>query len=241
MNYLLTPLHSHYDFGFGATGNAFKMAADHLESSPEAKKDNLFTAHLPINFLYRHAIELHLKSAIVIFHKRLKLSYGDQPYTAEPMVKVEGQWLPFNRVHGIAALSNYVSELFSEHAEWLHTNTNCDWTFDNETAVRVQRRHDGDPRSTFFRYPTTKNLAADVDKSAMQEFTPNDLGQLFARPPEDQKKVFAMIVENDDKEFVRGYIFDDETGRELSEALRAFSTTCDNLHAALRMEMCGGW
>jgi hypothetical protein len=36
-------------------------------------------------------------------------------------------------------------------------------------------------------------------------------------------------------------MFDDETGKELSAALRAFSTTCDNLHAALRMEMCSGW
>ena len=241
MNYLLTPLHSHYDLGFGATGNAFKMAADYLESSPDAKKNNLFSAHLPTNFLYRHAIELHLKSAIVIFHKRLKLPYGDQPSTAEPMVRVAGKWLPFNRVHGIAELWKYVRELFSEYAEWLHGNTKCDWTFSDGEEKHVQLIHDGDPRSTFFRYPTTKNLAADVDKSAMQEFTPKDLEELFTRPKEDQKKVFAMIVEDDDKELVRGYMFDDETGRELSAALRAFSTTCDNLHAALRMEMCGGW
>lgn len=240
MNYLLTPLHSHYDLGFGATGNAFKMAADHLEKSPEAKKDNLFNAHLPINFLYRHAIELHLKSAVVICHKRLKLPYGDLPYTADPMVRVDGQWLPFNRVHGTAQLWKYVGELFTEHAEWLRSNTKCDWTFNDHEDENVQCIHDGDPRSILFRYPSTKNLAADVDKSAMQEFTPTDLEELFARPKEEQK-VFAMIVENDDKEFVRGYMFDDKTGRELSAALRAFSTTCDNLHAALRMEMCGGW
>jgi hypothetical protein len=30
MNYLLTPLHTHFDGGFGATGNAFKQAADRL-------------------------------------------------------------------------------------------------------------------------------------------------------------------------------------------------------------------
>lgn len=157
------------------------------------------------------------------------------------MVKVEGRWLPFNRVHGIAELWSYVSELFVEHAACLQANTKCDWRFDGDTERHVQRIHDGDPRSTFFRYPTTKNLAADVDKSSMQEFTSRDLEELFTRPAEDQKKVFAMIVENDDKEFVRGYMFDDETGRELTAALRAFSTTCDNLHAALRMEMCGGW
>lgn len=134
-----------------------------------------------------------------------------------------------------------MGELFIEHAEWLQENTKCDWTFDDDNKTHVRLIHDGDPRSTFFRYPTTKNLAADVDKSAMQEFTSKDLEELFARPKEDQKKVFAMIVENDDKEFVRGYMFDDERGKELSAALRAFSTTCDNLHAALRMEMCGGW
>lgn len=241
MNYLLTPLHSHYDLGFGATGNAFKMAADHLESSPEAKKYSLFNGHLPINFLYRHAIELHLKSAIVVFHRRLKIPYGDQPHTAEPMVKVDSRWLPFNLVHGIAELWSYVSELFIEHAEWLKANTKCDWTFDGDAKKNVQRIHDGDPRSTFFRYPTTNNLAADVDKSAMQEFTPTDLEELLAKPKEDRKKVFAMIVENDDEEFIRGYMFDDETGKELSAALRAFSASSNNLHAALRMELCGGW
>src|SRR5687768_11355167 len=132
MNYLLTPLHTHYDLGFGATGDAFKMAADHFDASPEAKKDGLFNAHLPINFLYRHAIELHLKSAIVIFHKRLKLPYGDQSHTTEPMVRVDGKWLPFNRVHGIAELWKYVSELFAEHAGWLAEKTKCDWTFNND-------------------------------------------------------------------------------------------------------------
>lgn len=175
MNYLLVPLHSHFDMGFGATGNAFKMAADHLEGSEEAKKDNLFNANLPINFLYRHAIELHLKSSIVIFHRRLKLPYGDVAYNGDPMVKVDGSWKPFNRVHGIAALWAYVSELFKEHAEWLAKNTKANWTFDSETDKDVATIEAGDPRSTFFRYPTTKDLAADVDKSSMKEFVLGDL------------------------------------------------------------------
>jgi hypothetical protein len=119
------------------------MAADHLENSPEAKEDNLFNAHLPINFLYRHAIELDLKSAVVIFHKRLKLPYGDLPYTAEPMVRVDGQWLPCNRVHGTAQLWKYVGELFTEHAEWLRNNTKCDWTFNDHEDENVQRKRYG--------------------------------------------------------------------------------------------------
>lgn len=70
MQYLLTPLHAQFDSGFGATGNAFKDAAGFLDGDKEANKDNLFNANLPVNFLYRHAIELFLKSAIVIFHRR---------------------------------------------------------------------------------------------------------------------------------------------------------------------------
>jgi hypothetical protein len=241
MNYLLAPLHSHFDMGFGATGNAFKMAADHLENSEEAKKDNLFNSSLPINFLYRHAIELHLKSAIVIFHRRLTLPYGEVTYDGDPMVNVEGSWKPFNRVHGIAVLWAYVKVLFKQHEAWLAHNTKANWTFDSEVDGDVATIEAGDPRSTFFRYPTTKDLNADVDKSSMKEFAGGELEAIFGKPAEEQKKVFAMIVENDDKEFVRGYMFDDESGKQLHEALRRFATTCDNMHAAMRWELCGGW
>jgi hypothetical protein len=241
VNYLLAPLHSHFDMGFGATGNAFKMAADHLETCEGTKEYALFNNNLPVNFLYRHAIELHLKSAIVIFHKRFRLPYGTLAFDADPMVKLEGTWKPFNRVHGIAALWHYVTELFKEHAEWLGENTTTNWTFEREADDDVATIEAGDPRSTFFRYPTTKDLAADVRKSSMKEFGFDHLEEVFSKADGEQKKVFAMIVETPDRDFVRGYMFDDDAGKELKKSLQRFSQMCDNMHAAMRWELCGGW
>jgi hypothetical protein len=64
MKYMLLPLNEHVDDGLGATGEAFEESATLLSSSSE----NISHSHyqIPLCFLYRHAIELYLKSAIVV-------------------------------------------------------------------------------------------------------------------------------------------------------------------------------
>ena len=57
MHYLLAPLHTHLDFGFGATAEAFKEAGDRLERQMSAR-GSVFNEHLSINYLRRHSIEL---------------------------------------------------------------------------------------------------------------------------------------------------------------------------------------
>jgi hypothetical protein len=83
MQYLLTPLHTHVDFGFGRTGDAFKAAADKLEAESSARS-GVMHAHLPINYLRRHAVELYLKSIIVIVHTKLDLPYGEDGESDRP-------------------------------------------------------------------------------------------------------------------------------------------------------------
>lgn len=241
MNYLLAPLHTHRDLGFGATGNAFKAAADHLHASPEFQQDGLFGAMLPTNYLYRHAIELHLKSAIVVFHRTLRLPYGDFPFDSEPRVLVGERWKLFREVHGIEALWTYVRPLFETHADWLAANTKCDWTLGPEADAWVTIVHNGDPRSTFFRYPTTDRLTDDAVKSSMKAVTGSDLAEMLQRSRDGDKRVFAMVVENDHQEVVRAYVHDEAADAPFQEALRALATLCDNLHAAMRMELCDGW
>src|SRR5438445_8595459 len=111
MYYDLTPLHTHIDFGFGATGEAFKEAADRLEGQvPE--RGGVFNEQLPINYLRRHAIELFLKSGIVIIHRRLKLPYGPEPASGTPHAFVDGKWKPFHQLHSVKRLWTYLSSLF---------------------------------------------------------------------------------------------------------------------------------
>lgn len=77
MYYLLAPLDKHYDRGFGAVANSFMEAADDLQEDA-ATGATFLNRHLPISFLYRHAIELFLKSGIIILHKRLRIPYGTE-------------------------------------------------------------------------------------------------------------------------------------------------------------------
>ena len=83
------PLHRHFDGGFGAIGDAFKEAGDQLGKSPI----NDIHKHLPLAYLYRHAIEMYLKSMIVIIHK--KFDDSSQP----PLVLYRHKRRPFDTVH----------------------------------------------------------------------------------------------------------------------------------------------
>lgn len=74
MQYLMAPLEEHYDDGFGAVGDAFYRAAKALEK--ENKGLRFAWNHLPQIALYRHAVELFLKSGIIIIHRKLKMPYG---------------------------------------------------------------------------------------------------------------------------------------------------------------------
>ncbi|RXU06233.1 hypothetical protein B1F69_00065, partial [Pseudomonas syringae] len=73
MLYMMLPLDRHFDSGFGAVADSFRDAADALEDTPT------LNTHLPVSFLYRHAIELFLKSAIIILHRKLNIPYGAIP------------------------------------------------------------------------------------------------------------------------------------------------------------------
>lgn len=169
------------------------------------------------------------------------MPYGEAPADAEPMVLVDGKWKPFQHVHSISVLWAYVKHLFADHADWLSTHPSPDvWTLSEEIDGDVQVIEEGDPRSTFFRYPTTKDIAADTSKSAMKEISEAGLLEAVKKSPREVEKVFALIVKNDAGEFVKGYAYEDESEAALNLALRRLAEYLYNLHAAMRWEICGG-
>jgi hypothetical protein len=72
----------HFDSGFGAAADSFKDSADALASADIATPN--VNSNLPISFLYRHAIEMYLKSAALIFRRKFRRPYGDTPDTILP-------------------------------------------------------------------------------------------------------------------------------------------------------------
>lgn len=127
MNYLLTPLEQHFDLGFGSVANSFKHAAD-LVLSSQSESPTL-NSHLPASFLYRHSIELFLKSGIIIFHRKFQIPFDQKPHNSEPKVLVGQEWKTMYSVHGVQDLYSYFRSLVSRHAEYLAEHTRTIWEF----------------------------------------------------------------------------------------------------------------
>src|SRR5882724_1044104 len=104
--YEFKPLHQHYDGGLGATGDAFKEAADRLSGSVNGNR--FLHANIPICYLYRHAVELYLKSMIVVVHRRLRLPWAGGTDDARPQLKIGDKWKFLDRLHSIGDLYIYL-------------------------------------------------------------------------------------------------------------------------------------
>lgn len=236
MNYLLMPLHAHADLGFGATADAFQEAADKLEEQ-FASASAQFNRHLPINYLRRHAVELYLKSGIIIFHRVLQLPYGSQPWNADPMVLLDnGNWRHMYNIHRIGTLHKYFSRLFEDHRDFLSENTRTNWEFPEELAEYIATIEKCDPDSTHSRYPVTRDPAIDHIKSSVAEAS---IEKLFGAMKEPKDPVKAVLVYNDKDELVQSYSLTSEPMQELGTALAAVVTILSDCHAAMRGELTG--
>ena len=235
MNYLLTPLHKHADLGFGATADSYKDAADYLEANGAELAH--FNGHLPINFLRRHAIELYLKSAITIFHRVLKLSFGTEPWDSDPMVRVDGtRWRPLYKTHSIKTLHNYFSQLFVEHQDFLASHTRADWSFPAELVGQINTIEVFDPDGTHSRYPVTKDAAFDQVKSSIAQ---KSVDELLVMKEEKKEPVKAFLIVNDNDEIVQSFSFNRDPMPELTAALKGAAETLHDCHAAMRAELTG--
>src|ERR1700733_4617149 len=110
--YMLAPLSEHYDDGFGAIGDAFRNAAQTLRKT-NGGDGRASLDDLPEIYLLRHAVELFLKSGIIIMHRRLRVRYGSEPHTSStPMMRTaSGKWKPRLTPHDIPDLYGYWKEL----------------------------------------------------------------------------------------------------------------------------------
>ncbi len=231
--HMLMPLHRQFDGGFGATGEAFKEAADQLVAAETEGTLHFVNGHLPINFLYRHAIELFLKSMIVVIHRRLQIPEDDWFQDANPKVVVEGRWKELHQVHGVLVLYAFVRALVHAYADELGQIARTDWSsLPDDLGSWITSIDEADPSSTFFRYPTTKNPSADVDKSSFKDINPDDeLKSIRAGAP--PAKVY-LIVKDDADEIVAAYGQDDEPLPELREALTKAAELLSGIHFGMR-------
>jgi len=233
----MMPLDEHYDYGFGATGEAFFRAAHLLK---EHQQSHAFFEHLPENYLLRHAIELFLKSGIVIIHRKLKIPFSDKSHNSPPMVLVDEKWMPFHKVHSVADLYAHWKFIIERNADTLKMlcEFKPDWTVESDLDASIDFIEITDPNSTYYRYPINRNPDEAKKKSAFKRTSQEDL---LPREMPEGKKVRAFIVENESREFVRAYSLDEDSQKQATDALVFAAEALFNYHAMMRIELTEGW
>jgi hypothetical protein len=240
MQYLMAPLEEHYDDGFGAVGVAFKEAAEVLAEASEGK--HIFWNHLPEIFLLRHAIELFLKSGIIIMHRKLQIPYGSEPHTsAKPMLLTStGNWKSLFGTHSLSDLYAHWKKLITENKGNLtaHTTYKPDMSVPEELDAWIDALGEADPNSDYFRYPISKKAETDKEKSSFKE-VPVD--SLFPSENKDKESVMALVTKNADGEWVRAFKLDESPQRDIAEAARNAAKVLNDFHAMMRIELTAGW
>ena len=235
MRFLLSPLSDQFDSGFGIVGHSFKSTAEELESQNGPTAD--FHRHLPICYLYRHSIELFLKSAIIIFHRKFQLAYGTSSSESKPQVVIQGQWKTMYSVHSVSDLYAYLDTLFRQHQPYLADETQTDWTMPAAVPRWIALIEGYDRQSTFFRYPVTSDPRKDTAKSGMAEMSATEFASQVASGAISSG--VSLLLHDEDGNPTRAF-HPDEPLPELLSALREAASFFSSMHVGLRMELCKG-
>lgn len=245
MQYALTGIETHLDFGFGITGEAYYHSAEYLNDNKTSVK-TFQQVEMPINFLYRHSIELFLKALIIIFHKRLKIPYGVEPFDSKkPMIFTEGKWKELYTCHWIDELYNYwLNELLLKHiSELKELAPEGDWQEEKSISQFFSLISSYDRDSSFFRYPVTKNATLDLEKYTMQRIDLEKLEGIFKGDDKRENKVGArliMLLKNDDNEIVDGFERSEDVLMEITQVMKKVSYYFLCIHIMSRVTLCKG-
>jgi hypothetical protein len=235
-NFLFAPLNRHSDGGLGATGEAFKEAADCLS---RRRKKGLSLGHLPTNYLYRHAVELYLKSMIVVIHRRLSIPYGKLPATGTPHIEEASKWLPIYKVHQVSVLYGYLKKVVLAHAAQLKTVCKTDWTaFPTRLDTWIALIAKSDDSSTFLRYTNERDPAGDHAKSS---FKKSDIAAILSSLQPGKPKHISYLVLNEKEEVQEAFQSDHKPLPDLSTALKGSADMLSGAHFGFRMELAEGW
>lgn len=240
--YQLLGIDEQIDFGFGITAEAYYEAAECLGKHDVDLKSFQLKA-LPSNFLYRHSIELALKSLIIIFHKKLKLVYGDESYQSQkPKIQVNAKWIPLYNCHFIDVLYEYwLKGLLLPHIEQLKSlgKDGC-WEENAEISRAISLIVEYDRQSSFFRYPVGENDKHELKKYEMQLVV--DIGELFKNLNEKASatnpKKFVMALKDSKGEIVRAYVKTENPLEDIGKVLREVASYFNTVHFMSRFALC---
>ena len=226
------PLHRHFDGGFGAIGEAFKDAGDELSNRNSAGQDT--HAHLPISYLYRHAVELYLKSMIVTIHRSFEKSPNGTLADA-PLVLCDRKWKPFDTVHNVGGLWDCLNTLMTKHKSQLRERSETDWTELDQCEAWVRAIDAADPSGTLLKYPKSRNQGVDKQKTSFKGVSINSLTQLRS----SESFVKGSVIESVDG-MTECYMLDYSPISEVRETIRKCAELLSAAHFAMRCDLSDG-
>jgi hypothetical protein len=146
--------------------------------------------------LYRHSIELFLKSMIVTVHRALDLPGADGAHSLDPKVEVNGKSIPLTRIHSVKTLMDEFERLRVANLPAFEARLEHGWDTpaDLRESIDIIEAHDSG--STFSRYPRSGS-PAEADKSSFIEVDPNDIAEEIEHARERRRIVLAITDEND--------------------------------------------
>lgn len=247
MNYILTGIELHPDLGFGITADSYYHSAEHLMNNHFENYDVTQQAEMPQNFLFRHSIELYLKSLIIIFHKQLKINYGTVDFESnEPEALIDGKWKKLYTCHYIDKLYEYwLNELLLPNIENLKKIApKGDWEEYEIVTELFQTISKYDQDSSYFRYPITKNSVLDVEKNTMQKVEAKgnleDLMKEIEEKKGDKKGGITMVMLDSKDNITKAFHKEENILPEVRNALNDVASYFCGIHTMIRVTLCGG-
>jgi hypothetical protein len=235
IHYMFMPLDQHFDSGFGAIGNVFRDAAEKLQKNEDLGP--LFNARLPVCYLYRHAIELFLKSGVVIIHRKCETAEQAEQGTMPLVPMGNHKSKRVDRIHSVDALYIHLRALFRTHDIRLKNidDSPLRWPDGADEAVKLIEKFDS--CSDYFRYPASRSAEADLLKSSMKQA---DLDQLQEKLRTDPSSVHSFVLVDDDGNPVEAFEHENRAIEVLEQNLTCGANFLCELHAAMRALLTDG-
>jgi len=227
------PYEKQFDSGFRALADSYMSAANSLEDENKMAGFGLMDSPMPMLFLYRHALELFLKSALITVHRRFTSTYPK--FDKEDFPSISGKSI--KNIHSIEQLWNGLQSLMDTHKHQLQKIADTDWYDTPRDFVNALNKvHNFDVRSDVFRYPVTAYSAQDNQKSSYKKM---EAAAIQARL--DQKSNPAMIFayKNEKDELTEIYQHDYDDLKPVYTSLKLAVETANGLAIGLHAELTG--
>ncbi|MDF7802087.1 hypothetical protein P4C99_21630 [Pontiellaceae bacterium B1224] len=234
----LMPLDRHFDSGFGATANSFHEAAKALDVDAHKTGFGLSSSKLPVFYLYRHAIELYMKSILTILHRRFGSSFPNIKQTDFPKIKVKEKSEPIFRVHSIAHLFDEFRSLLEKNSDQINSIGKTDWTkIPKGVDEQVELIDKADKASTMFRYPMTLDPLNDKKKHSFKSIPPNEaIAEAHHRTNSKLPGVMVLALKDENENIVESFIHDGQPMPEVFNALKMLVDTLSGAQLGMRHE-----